>query len=827
MNYGKKQIKKRKEDLSSPDRSLNNRISIWVVRIIILAIAFTAALLIVRGIIYAKTVAADAPSVSTVEHPVSRTTKVLDTDGKVIARFSMQDLSVRKIDSSQMPKQLKDAFVSYVDPDFYEHEGIRMQNMVSYVIRGELYSDYNDTDATISEHLINNTIYFGVTSDSSSKAVRQRLQRQYMAARLEQEHTKQWILENYLNTVMLGNDTVGIEAASERYFGKAAKDLNLTEISALAACSGEPEARNPLDHPEVNQEYRKKVLQAMYRKGCITKSQYQNSREEDIADYVTRANKYGQDNSADEEAFALALKDQVIADLETQLKCSQEQAEHYLYLGGMTVYSTMDSGIQKICRRAVNRAANYSESSVSVHYTLSIRQKDGKVRNYTEANMRSWYRSEGRENEALSYPDHRSAREAVRVYRQAMLTKGDRLIGENLILTPEPQASLVLTSQSTGEVKAMIGGRNISEDVPGYINRATDTYYSPGNIADIFSIYAPALDSGKYTLSSIPTATGGTAASGDVDNIDNVMASNGTSLTVRSGIRQESQAAAAYVLKGVTQEISFESLEKYVFARRGDSASYRSSGEILGKASLMEINAAYGAIAARGVYTKTAFYSKVFDRDGRPVLDVSADAKRSTTVMKDTTAFLLTKAMQETVTTGIARNSGIKGMTAAAQQGASTDESAWWFAGFTPYYTCTVWSGKDGGQPIHDNISASLIWKQVMQQVSRGQKDMDFTRPDGIVSEEICRDSGLLAIEGVCQDTYSEYYAAGTEPSEKCNLHETAIICKDSGFLAGPYCPEASKVKEVFVRDSSRKGKKMPTKVCTLHTAENTAKKKK
>jgi penicillin-binding protein 1A len=827
MNYGKKQIKKKKEDLSSPDRSLNNRISIWVVRIIILAIAFAAALMIARGIIYAKAVVADAPSISAVENPVSRTTKVLDTDGKVIARFSMKDLSVRRISSSRMPKQLKDAFVSYVDPEFYEHDGILMQNMISYVVRGELYNDYDDTDATISEHLINNTIYFGVTSDSSTKAVKQRLQRQYLASRLEQEHSKQWILENYLNTVMLGNDTVGIEAASERYFGKEAKDLNLTEISALAACSGEPEARNPLDHPEVNQEYRKKVLLAMYKGGCITKSQYLQSREEDIADYVTRADKNGQDTGAEEEAFALALKDQVIADLETQLKCSQEQAEHYLYLGGMTIYSTLDSGIQNICRKAVNRAGNYSGSSVSVHYTLSIRQKDGKVRNYTEVNMRSWYRSKGRENYTLSYPDHASARAAVLSFRQAMLTKGDTFIGENLILTPEPQASLVMTSQSTGEVKAMIGGRNISEDIPGYINRATDTYYSPGNISDIFSIYAPALDSGKYTLSSIPTATGETAASGDVDNIDNLMSSDGTSLTVRSGIRQESQAAAAYVLKGVTQEISLESLEKYAFARREDSASFRASGEILEKASLMEINAAYGAIAARGIYTKNAFYSKVFDREGRPVLDVSADSKRSTTVMKDTTAFLLTKAMQETITSGIAKRSEIKGMTSAAQQGVSTDESAWWFAGFTPYYTCTVWSGNDDGQPIHENTAAARIWKQVMQQVSKGQKDMDFTRPDGIVSEEICRDSGLLAIEGVCQNTYSEYYAAGTEPSEKCNLHETAIICKDSGLLAGPYCPEESKVKEVFVRDSSKKGKKMPTKVCTLHTAKSTAKKKK
>ena len=108
-----------------------------------------------------------------------------------------------------------------------------------------------------------------------------------------------------------------------------------------------------------------------------------------------------------------------------------------------------------------------------------------------------------------------------------------------------------------------------------------------------------------------------------------------------------------------------------------------------------------------------------------------------------------------------------------------------------------------------------------MGDLHRGLADPGFTQPDGIGKYAVCKKSGKLAIDGVCPEVTSEYFAEGTQPSETCDLHETAVICKDSGLLAGEYCPEESKETRAFVKDSNNEDEKMPTEVCNIHTEES------
>ena len=107
-----------------------------------------------------------------------------------------------------------------------------------------------------------------------------------------------------------------------------------------------------------------------------------------------------------------------------------------------------------------------------------------------------------------------------------------------------------------------------------------------------------------------------------------------------------------------------------------------------------------------------------------------------------------------------------------------------------------------------------------MEEIHSGMEDVGFAQPDGIRECSVCKTSGLLAIGGVCPEVTTEYFAEGTEPQDTCDLHETAVICKDSGLLAGEYCPEESKEMRTYVKDSDKEEEKMPTEVCNIHTGE-------
>ena len=190
-------------------------------------------------------------------------------------------------------------------------------------------------------------------------------------------------------------------------------------------------------------------------------------------------------------------------------------------------------------------------------------------------------------------------------------------------------------------------------------------------------------------------------------------------------------------------------------------------------------------------------------------------------MIKDSTAYLLTSAMEDVVKYGTGKLADFGTMPIAGKTGtAGTTEAARdaWFAGFTPYYTCVIWGGYDDYSELESTKYPKILWNRIMGQLHEGLEYKDFEMPDDVQEYTVCATSGKIAIPGVCSKTVTEYFADGTEPEEKCDLHETAVICKDSGLLAGEYCPESSKVKKTYVKDASGEDA-MPTKVCDVHTS--------
>ena len=209
----------------------------------------------------------------------------------------------------------------------------------------------------------------------------------------------------------------------------------------------------------------------------------------------------------------------------------------------------------------------------------------------------------------------------------------------------------------------------------------------------------------------------------------------------------------------------------------------------------------------------------------------------SHTVLKETTAWLLTDAMEDVMTQGTGTPAYFgNSMAQAGKSGTTTKNRDALFAGFTPYYTCVVWGGYDDNAPQSGGQTSypKKIWKSVMSRLHEGLPYKDFTQPSGIVTASVCKESGKLAIAGVCDSdprgscVYTEYFAAGTQPTEYCDHHTLANICNESGQLAGANCPVTSLSQRVFViggtpgtEDNDYLLLDGYTTVCTLHNGEN------
>lgn len=814
MNYGRNSIKKKREEFSDSGRPFQRRLSMIVFRLILIVIAVGVFAVILRGVILMRHLIAEGPDVSQVEKPEYISTRILDTRGKTIEKFGIDKNKAKWVSLDQIPDDLKQAFVDYLDEDFYRHHGIEANNTIRTWIRGVMTGNYSSPAETITERLVINNVYQGWNMKGSQTGFEHHLQEQYLAAQLEKQHSKQWILEQYLNTINLGEGTIGVASASERYFAKPVSQLNVSEAAVLAAIVRGPDSRNPIEHGSVNASYRKKVLKSMYEHHDLTASEYRTALADPVYHRIAVTSTDNEvETDVDKSAYCRTLRDFVIHDLQSKLGYSEEEAMNIFYRGGLTIYSTQDTSIWEQALHSVQNQKFYKKQSWRYPlYNLSIREKDGTIHNYTERSMRRYFRKHHMDDSGR-YASEKEAHAAEQRYKKAMLKKGGRVIGEHIVCTIEPQVSVTVMSQTTGEVKAMIGKRALSRNGKSVFevnrNRAVDLYRQPGNLMKLFSVYAPALDSGSYTLSSTPMVKG-TGLSG---NISGKTSNLKNADTLENAIRRQKTDVAAKVMKDITPESSNNALMEYHFSQ--EQSAQESGTAHKGSISNLELTAAFTAMADGGVYTTPVYYQKVMAHNGRVILNRSV---RERNVMKDSTAYLLTRTLQLSAKDWLGKKA-LGNIPVAGQFSRTPSGTDAWFAGYSPYYTCTVWGGNDDESKITNTEFVPDIWEDIMGGIHKNLNKTDFKKPKNVVVRTICTSSGKLAIDGVCPDTRKQAYVSGTEPTARCDLHETAIICRKSGLLASENCPKKDLEKKVFLKDSSGHTT-IPKKTCTMHHSD-------
>ena len=783
MNYGRKSTAKKEKELLSKGTMIRKKFTvIFAKTLLVCLIAFT----VVGGCagygVY-KGIVDSAPDIHDIDAtPTGYLSTVLDNQGNETATLVASGSNRVYVTIDEIPLDLQHAFVAIEDARFYEHNGIDITGIVRAGITGITSGRFSQGASTITQQLLKNNVFTDWTSESSfADKMERKIQEQYLAIQLEKVEDKDWILENYLNTINLGQNTLGVQAASQRYFNKDVSELTLSECAVIAGITQNPSRYNPVSNPDANAERRTKVLNNMLDQGYIDQAAYDTAMADNVYDRIQIVDSETASDNINS-YFVDALTEQVIDDLMEVKGYTETQAYKALYEGGLTIYSTQDPSIQQICDEEVNNADNYgSETKYSCSYRLTIQKADGTYQNYSEQTMLSYYQSKNSKYN-IDFDSKEAVDAAIEQYKADIMEDGDTIVpnGESITYTMQPQASMTVIDQSTGEVKAIVGGRG-DKTANKTLNRATDTKRQPGSTFKILSAYAPALDIGGMTLASVQDDAPYTYSNAAHTPVNNYDKSYRGFTTIREGITYSINIVAVKTLTDIGVDIGYEYLQNFGFSTLCDSDRTQALalGGITNGVTNLELTAAYATIANGGTYTKPRFYTKILDHDGNVLID---NTPQTHTVLKETTAWLLTNAMEDVLTNGTGRPAHFNGMPQAGKSGTTSSDRDALFAGYTPYYTCVVWGGYDDNAELSYTTYPKTLWKSVMGRIHENLDYKDFDKPDGITTATVCKKSGKLAVAGLCDSdprgsmVESEYFCFrnGTE-----RLLRSPCTCND------------------------------------------------
>lgn len=763
-----------------------------------------------------------APSLDIIDvQPQGYASQIYDADGNLMQTLVMEGSNREEVSFDQLPDDLVDAFIAIEDSRFYEHNGIDLKGILRAAYVGITNGRFSEGASTITQQLIKNNVLQGGYETSMADKLRRKIQEQFLAVKLEDQlDSKETILEYYLNTINLGGNCLGVQTAANRYFGKNVWELTLSECTVLAATTSNPSRYNPLTHPKENAVRRKIVLEKMYEQNFITYDQKNDALADDVYSRIQTV-----DNTTSGSTvfsyFTDAVYNQVCDDLQSKLGYSASQSYKLLYSGGLQIYSTMDPSIQSIVDEEVNNADNYISSTgsrlleYSLNYALTVCHADGSESTYTENDLTSYFQSEKKQATfANIYASKEDIYRSVREFKASLLISGDSVTSETIIPILEPQESVVVMNQSNGQVAAISGGRGEKEGSLT-LNRALHCSRQPGSISMILSTFAPAIDSCGATLASTyydaPYLSGNQQVLNwwgnpylGYNNIRQAITYSMNVIGARclTSLVSDSTAYDYLELFGLGSADLFETSSSLA----STSQSYTVTNEML--------TAAFASIANDGIYQKPTYYTKVLDRQGNILLE---SVPSQTRIIKSSSAALLTNAMEDVISSnssyyyqyGITPTGTlcqVDSMTLAGKSGTTTSGSDVWFIGYSPYYTCGIWSGYDDSKVLSNGTEYhKTIWQKIMARIHTDLDNKDFIFTDELESAKICSKSGLLAVDGVCNSSssnasvYTEYFAPGTAPTSYCDRHYALRICTKSGKSATKYCPGDLVVQRVYL----------------------------
>ena len=830
MNYGKRSTSKKQKSMHSKTAKAGKKASVIFIKAFLICLLAVGVVGLCAGVGIVKGVIDNAPDIdSTSVIPRGYKSVMVDSEGNKMAELITAGSNRVWVDIDKIPEHVQNAFVDVEDERFYEHNGIDLKGIIRAGVKG-IASGFKKTEgaSTITQQLLKNSVFDFMSEDTLVEKIERKLQEQYLALELEKIMTKDEILEAYLNTINLGQNTLGIQAAANRYFNKDVSELTVSEAAVIAGITKSPTKYNPVTDPEENAKRREIVLEDMKKCGDITEEEYQDALADDVYSRIQTTNET-KSTTAVYTYYVDATIAQVIADLQEVKGYTSQQAYNLVYNGGLTIETAQDPAVQQIMDEETSNEDNYPAGSrIGLEYALTVVKPDGTQTNYSKEMMEKYFRENESSSFELLFDSKEDAQAHIDTYKAAVSEEGDKIY-ETINMTVQPQISMVVMDQSTGYVKGIVGGRGEKTESLS-LNRATDTTRQPGSTFKVVAAYAAALDSAGMTLATTQYDAPYNYNGGKGRPVRNWNGENYQGWTsLRKGIEQSMNIVAVKTITDITpalginylKNMGITTMQEELKNGKNDYTQAMVLGGITNGIKNVELTAAYATIANGGVYEKPVFYTRILDHDGNVLIDNTEGYSR--TVLKDSTAWLLTSAMQDVVTKGTGKAVNFSGMSVAGKTGTTSDNRDVWFVGYTPYYTAGIWAGYDNNHELSSKRGETSyhkkIWKAVMSRLSAGQSDIGFPKPSSVTSATVCAISGKLPIPGICDGTLkTEYFAEGTVPTEYCDVHVTGEACVESGALATDACPDHQfRVITLIPEDNSVSGSPLAAQPCPLH----------
>ena len=752
----------------------------------------------------------DLPKINSLSdyHP-SIITTIYSDDNRKIAEFFKERRIV--VPLSEMPRTLINAFVAAEDSRFYKHQGIDFISIIRAFVKNLEAGTIVQGGSTITQQV---TKSFLLTPE---KSYRRKLKEAILAYRIEKTISKEDILFLYLNQIYLGHGAYGVEAASENYFNKSVKDLNLAECSILAGLPQAPSKYSPFRHPELAKQRQIYVLNRMVEEGYIDNIQAteaintpldiqprRNLYIDQIPFYTEHVRRYIENKYGTDALYSQGLQVYTAVNIEMQKIAREEIQKGLLELDKRSGYRgpLKHIGPQEIESFSQTLQAKLAEEplvegSISRAVVIAVNDAGKKVR-VRIGNIQGviafedmlWARKPDLEK-APYESKIRKPSQALAVGDVILVRIKNSKTGNSepwavaLEQIPEVQSALMCIEAETGLVKAMVGGRDFKQT---QFNRAIQSRRQPGSAFKPI-IYAAALDKHfddpekVYTPATVIVDSAIVFKDKERDftwKPKNYKETFYGPTLFRNALAKSRNLVTIKIL----QDIGVDYAIDYATRLGIESKLSRDLSIALGSSgiSLLELLRAYSVFANQGYLVQPVFILKVTDRDGNVLEEIAPERKK---VIDSSTAYIMTSLLEGVVKFGTGRRVKELNRPVAGKTGTTNNLLDAWFVGYTPQYVTGVWVGLDEEAPLGKgetgSRAASPIWLGFMKRVLENEPVKAFQAPEGIVFAKIDADTGLLPVPE-SKDVIFECFKDGTVPTTYTKrpneVRETADLFK-------------------------------------------------
>lgn len=600
------------------------------------------------------------------------------------------------VDNQDIPQAMKDAVVAIEDKRFYEHSGVDWARTLSAVVNLATGEDTYG-GSTITQQLIKNI------TDDNEVSINRKLREICKALKLEDEYTKDQILEAYLNVVNFGNNCQGVESAAQLYFDKSIKDCSIAECAAIAGITQNPSLWDPLIYPDNNKQRREIVINEMYDQGKITKSEYDNAMKES-ANMTFVGFKNTKEDDDDNDYVQNWYIDQVFYDLREDLalyyNISEEAASEKLYTEGLKIYCAMDEKMQSYMEEAaqsIDKSYDYDLQigSVLMGFDGRVIATVGSSKKKTQA--LEWDRA------THSKLQPGSSIKPVIVYPYAI---DNKLLYYSSVVKDEP------VDNWKDENGQLVSGPN-------------NAYY--GYKGDML----------------LPDAI--------------EWSSNATAVQTMNLIGGPSVAYEQAVTK-----MGFKSLSEQDTQNTGAL----SMGGMNGGVSVREMAASYNYLGNGGLYYEPYTYYYVTDSedniiiDNREAVPKQAYSAETASIMNRLLSYNVTNSAHTN-----AQYARISGWDIIGKTGTTDDDKDSWFCGLSPYATMATWCGFDHPASISNTSTSARFFSNVMAKYLEGKEQKEYNLSPNLVEAQYNPYNGLIVTTDSPMGKYIGYYTEDNMPA--------------------------------------------------------------